>query len=83
MVYYANDSERRLVTGLLTIGTASNQEIADVSGLGVRQIRKLRRNFEASGQAYLPSNTPYNSMRLLPWAVEVRISRISRISMWL
>ena len=77
MVYYANDSERRLVTGLLAIGTASNQEIADVSGLGVRQIRKLRRNFELSGQAYLPSRTPYNAQRLLPWAVEVRISQIS------
>ena len=83
MVYYANESQRRLITGLLTVGTASNEDIANVSGLGIRQIQKLRRNFEASGQAYLPSNTPYNSMRLLPWAVEVRISRISRISMWL
>ena len=49
-----------------------NQQIADRIDCSVRQVRRYRKNFEATGRVLPEGKSKMNPTKLEPWAFQVR-----------
>ncbi len=65
--------QRQNLKIMIIAGDQSNQQLADRFNCNVRTIQRYRKEIEATGGLLDPkqSDSRYNALRLLPWALEV------------